>query len=666
MGIHTSLKGLVLQSEWEPEELANRRAAGYPDRVGRGSDTGGAGFHVPSPPRGDTGFPRSAARGGSRRLRARISGARGSRGRGGPVGVTGFSTRGPSAPRAPQLLGAAPCPVPAPAGVSADPEPGRRAGPPRGRTGTRAQRQASVGVRRGAGPAGSTSGRFGRPGRAERQGAPRGGLGDRLRSAGATVRAARGTGAGSPPPLVAAARRRRRRAGRERAGERASDAPRPLPPPPRPGVTPGAPQTSPEEGSSLDEIGFNWGEYLEETGARAAPHASFKHVEISIQSNFQPGMKLEVANKNNPDTYWVATIITTCGQLLLLCYCGYGEDRRADFWCDVVIADLHPVGWCTQNNKILMPPDAGPPAPPAAAPAPSPRSVPPAAAPHRSLSPPSTRPPALPGPSAVFHTGPAPPAPAGTRGLGSASRPSGWPTCSSSCCTCSFPTERSACSCSSRVSLSTFNAATCSSRPFSCLPHWARSSSACWHAWTWVCKSAFWLAHLLLQLLHPLLPHGVFPPQLLLTGVSLHLQRGHLLFQALQLSSTLGPLLQRLLARVDLGLQVGLLAGPPAPPAAAPAPSPRSAPPAAAPHGCLSPPSTRPPALPGPSAVFHTGPAPPAPAGTRGLGSASRPSGITSVTEVITWELAVQGHHRSTLLYPVQTRTLEASALGTS
>uniref|UniRef100_G1RM89 Scm like with four mbt domains 2 n=1 Tax=Nomascus leucogenys TaxID=61853 RepID=G1RM89_NOMLE len=109
-----------------------------------------------------------------------------------------------------------------------------------------------------------------------------------------------------------------------------------------------------EEGSSLEETGFNWGEYLEETGASAAPHTSFKHVEISIQSNFQPGMKLEVANKNNPDTYWVATIITTCGQLLLLRYCGYGEDRRADFWCDVVIADLHPVGWCTQNNKVLF------------------------------------------------------------------------------------------------------------------------------------------------------------------------------------------------------------------------------------------------------------------------------------------------------------------------
>ncbi|KAG7244108.1 hypothetical protein INR49_005072 [Caranx melampygus] len=68
-------------------------------------------------------------------------------------------------------------------------------------------------------------------------------------------------------------------------------------------------------------------------------------------------MKLEVANKSSPDTYWVATIITTCGQLLLLRFSGYGDDRKADFWCDVMTAELHPVGWCAQNNKTLMPPE---------------------------------------------------------------------------------------------------------------------------------------------------------------------------------------------------------------------------------------------------------------------------------------------------------------------
>uniref|UniRef100_A0A672GVH1 Scm like with four mbt domains 2 n=1 Tax=Salarias fasciatus TaxID=181472 RepID=A0A672GVH1_SALFA len=81
-------------------------------------------------------------------------------------------------------------------------------------------------------------------------------------------------------------------------------------------------------------------------------------VEISLQSSFQPGMKLEVANKSSPDTFWVATIITTCGQLLLLRFSGYGDDRKADFWCDVMTAELHPVGWCAQNNKTLMPPEA--------------------------------------------------------------------------------------------------------------------------------------------------------------------------------------------------------------------------------------------------------------------------------------------------------------------
>ncbi|XP_048465959.1 scm-like with four MBT domains protein 1 [Rhincodon typus] len=110
-------------------------------------------------------------------------------------------------------------------------------------------------------------------------------------------------------------------------------------------------------GSGGEDLDFNWDDYLEETGASPAPHNSFKHVEISLQSSFQPGMKLEVANKNNPDTYWVATIITTCGQLLLLRYSGYGDDRRADFWCDVMTADLHPVGWCSQNKKALRPPE---------------------------------------------------------------------------------------------------------------------------------------------------------------------------------------------------------------------------------------------------------------------------------------------------------------------
>ncbi|NXM27447.1 SMBT1 protein, partial [Oxyruncus cristatus] len=112
-----------------------------------------------------------------------------------------------------------------------------------------------------------------------------------------------------------------------------------------------------DAGSSVDEMEFNWDDYLEDTGATAAPHGSFKHVDTSLQNGFAPGMKLEVAVKSDQNTYWVATIITTCGQLLLLRYDGYGEDRKADFWCDIMTADLHPIGWCEQNKKILKVPE---------------------------------------------------------------------------------------------------------------------------------------------------------------------------------------------------------------------------------------------------------------------------------------------------------------------
>ncbi|KAM7041200.1 PREDICTED: scm-like with four MBT domains protein 1 [Sturnus vulgaris] len=119
----------------------------------------------------------------------------------------------------------------------------------------------------------------------------------------------------------------------------------------------GEQQYDADAGSSVEEMEFNWDEYLEDTGATAAPHGSFKHVDTSLQNGFAPGMKLEVAVKSDQNTYWVATIITTCGQLLLLRYDGYGEDRKADFWCDILTADLHPIGWCQQNNKVLKVPE---------------------------------------------------------------------------------------------------------------------------------------------------------------------------------------------------------------------------------------------------------------------------------------------------------------------
>lgn len=69
-------------------------------------------------------------------------------------------------------------------------------------------------------------------------------------------------------------------------------------------------------------------------------------------------MKLEVCVRSEPSgPYWVANIITTCGQLLLLRYEGYQDDRRADFWCDIMTADLHPLGWSRQHGKTMRAPE---------------------------------------------------------------------------------------------------------------------------------------------------------------------------------------------------------------------------------------------------------------------------------------------------------------------
>ncbi|KAJ8408146.1 hypothetical protein AAFF_G00263740 [Aldrovandia affinis] len=108
-------------------------------------------------------------------------------------------------------------------------------------------------------------------------------------------------------------------------------------------------------GSGQDEGDFSWDDFLEENGVLAVPHHAFKHVDLSLQTGLSPGMKLEVQVREPDGGHWLATIITTCGQLLLLRYEGYQHDRRADFWCDIMTADLHPVGWSRQQGRPMKP-----------------------------------------------------------------------------------------------------------------------------------------------------------------------------------------------------------------------------------------------------------------------------------------------------------------------
>jgi hypothetical protein len=68
-------------------------------------------------------------------------------------------------------------------------------------------------------------------------------------------------------------------------------------------------------------------------------------------------MTLEVPNKDEGDTYWVATVVMAAGQLLRLRYEGFNEDSAHDFWLDACAADLHQLGWCQANDKQYSPPE---------------------------------------------------------------------------------------------------------------------------------------------------------------------------------------------------------------------------------------------------------------------------------------------------------------------
>nr|XP_020023776.1 lethal(3)malignant brain tumor-like protein 2 isoform X3 [Castor canadensis] len=71
------------------------------------------------------------------------------------------------------------------------------------------------------------------------------------------------------------------------------------------------------------------------------------------------GMKVEVLNSDAvlpSRVYWIATVIQAAGYRVLLRYEGFENDATHDFWCNLGTVDVHPIGWCAINSKILVPP----------------------------------------------------------------------------------------------------------------------------------------------------------------------------------------------------------------------------------------------------------------------------------------------------------------------
>ena len=66
-------------------------------------------------------------------------------------------------------------------------------------------------------------------------------------------------------------------------------------------------------------------------------------------------MKLEAKDRKNPNLICVATIadINSKGELLIHFD---GWTSAYDYWCKPDSTDIHPVGWCEENDKHLNPP----------------------------------------------------------------------------------------------------------------------------------------------------------------------------------------------------------------------------------------------------------------------------------------------------------------------
>ncbi|XP_066521367.1 lethal(3)malignant brain tumor-like protein 2 isoform X2 [Hoplias malabaricus] len=108
--------------------------------------------------------------------------------------------------------------------------------------------------------------------------------------------------------------------------------------------------------------GFDWGSYLRKHGYLTAPVSCFRHVPLCAQwEDIELGVKVEVQNAHSAlltKVYWIATIIQLTGYRALLRYEGFEDDDSYDFWCNLGSAEVHPIGWCAVNGKLLVPPQA--------------------------------------------------------------------------------------------------------------------------------------------------------------------------------------------------------------------------------------------------------------------------------------------------------------------
>ncbi|XP_049417510.1 MBT domain-containing protein 1-like [Epinephelus fuscoguttatus] len=105
---------------------------------------------------------------------------------------------------------------------------------------------------------------------------------------------------------------------------------------------------------------FDWGRYLGDGDVTGAPVSCFKHVPMGKSwGDISEGVRVEVPNTDSGlpmKVYWIAGIIKLAGFKALMRYEGFDSDSTRDFWLNLCVPDIHPVGWCAAGGKPLVPP----------------------------------------------------------------------------------------------------------------------------------------------------------------------------------------------------------------------------------------------------------------------------------------------------------------------
>jgi len=117
---------------------------------------------------------------------------------------------------------------------------------------------------------------------------------------------------------------------------------------------------------------FEWSSYIDKYKSEAAPVSFFKHAPLSrIWSKFN-NLMVEVPVKNLPqellaayfecnkqECFWFAKVVQTAGYLVKLRYFGASsEASENEFWMHMCDDSLHPVGWTSENDFNLVPPES--------------------------------------------------------------------------------------------------------------------------------------------------------------------------------------------------------------------------------------------------------------------------------------------------------------------